>query len=68
MSSLNSITSGDHICFLEGDEVHEATGDGCESLTGTCVIRWPRLVCVVATSNISPCDCDSLIFGIETIV
>jgi hypothetical protein len=40
-------------------------GDGCKSLTGTCVIFFPRRVCVVVVSNISGLDPKSLIFGIS---
>jgi len=44
--------------------VRDGAGDGCESLTGTCVIFFPRRVCVVVTSNMSGLDPESLIFGI----
>jgi len=49
---------------LEGDALRDGAGDGCESLTGTCMIFFPRRVCVVATSHMSGLDPESLIFGI----
>jgi len=61
---LNSGSPGDKVLFFEGDAVRDGAGDGCESLTGTCVIFFPRRVCVVVTSNMSGLDPESLIFGI----
>src|ERR1700689_93522 len=46
-----SSTPGDHARFFDGDALRDGAGDGCESLTGTCVILLPRRVCVVVTSN-----------------
>ena len=60
-----STTPGDHTRFFEGDALREGEGTGDESLTGTCVMRFPRRVCVVATSNMSGGGPESLIFGIE---
>ena len=61
---LNSGSPGDKALFFEGDAVRDGAGDGCESLTGTCVIFFPCRVCVVVTSNISGLDPEALIFGI----
>lgn len=38
---------------------------GSASLTGTCVIRLPRRVCIVVTSKMSGFGSVSLILGIE---
>jgi hypothetical protein len=61
---LKSGSPGDKARFFEGDALRDGAGDGCESLTGTCVIFFPRRVCVVAGSNMSDLDPESLIFGI----
>ena len=67
-SSLSSSdTPGDHARFFEGDALREGAGDGCESWTGMCVIRFPRRVCVVVTSNRSDFEFEPLIFGIERV-
>jgi hypothetical protein len=63
LSSASS-TPGDHTRFFEGDMLHEGEDNGCESFTGTCVIRDPRRVCVVVASNKSDLFPESLIFGI----
>lgn len=63
-----SSTPGDHARFFDGDALRDGAGDGCESLTGTCVILLPRRVCVVVTSNRSGFGLESLIFGIEGLV
>src|SRR6202050_5356899 len=68
LPSLCSSTPGDHACVFEGDALRDGAGDGCKSLTGTCVIRLPRRVCVVVTSNRSGFGLESLIFGIEGLV
>lgn len=62
---FGSKAPGDHAHFFEGDALRE--GEGCKSLTGTCVTLVPCLVCTVATSNISVVD-ESQIFGIKRIV
>jgi hypothetical protein len=56
---------GDKARFFEGDALRDGAGDGCESFTGTCVIFFPRRVCVVVVSNMSGLDPESLIFGIS---
>jgi len=53
--------------FFDGDALREGPGDCCKSWTGTSVILLPRRVCVVATSNRSDFDLESLIFGIERV-
>lgn len=63
-SLLTSGTPGDHTRFLDGDALREGPGNCCKSWTGTCVILFPRRVCVVVTSNRSDVDLESLIFGI----
>ena len=55
---------GDKALFFEGDALRDGAGDCCKSLTGTCVIFFPRQVCVVVVSNVSGLDPESLIFGI----
>ena len=39
LSLLSSGTAGDLAHFFEGDVLHEGAGDGCKSLTRTCVIH-----------------------------
>ena len=68
LSLLSSGTPGDRARFFEGDTLREGAGEGCESLTGTCVIIFPRQVWVVVTSNRSGFDLEFLIFGIERLV
>src|ERR1700722_18821218 len=55
---------GDHTRFLEGDALREGDGNGWESLTGTCSIRFPRRVCAIITSCMSDFGPESRIFGI----
>ena len=59
-----SSTPGDHARFFAGDMLHEGEDNGCESFTGTCVIRVPCQVCVVMASNMSDLFLEFLIFGI----
>jgi hypothetical protein len=56
---------GDKALFFEGDTLRDGAGDSCESFTGTCVIFFPRQVCVVVVSNMSGLDPESLMFGIS---
>ena len=65
---MSSSTPGDHDHFFKGDALCDGAGDSCESLTGTCVIFSPHLVCVVVTSNRSGFDLEFLVFGIERVV
>jgi hypothetical protein len=64
-SWLNSCCSGDKARFFEGEALRDGVGDGCESLTGMCVIFFPCRVCVVVTSNMSGLAPKSLIFIIS---
>jgi hypothetical protein len=64
---FSSGTPGDRARFFDRDALRDGAGDGCESWTGMCVIFFPRRVCVVATSNRSDFDLESLILGIERV-
>jgi hypothetical protein len=61
----DSSTPDDHALFLEGDALREGDGKGEESVTGTCMVRFPRRVCTVVTSKMSGFCPESLILGIE---
>jgi hypothetical protein len=66
-SLLGSSIPGDHGRFFEGDVLRDGVAGCSESLTGTCMIFWPRRVCLVVTSNRSDFAPVSLIFGMEEI-
>ena len=52
------------LVFLEGDALCEGNGNGWESLTGTCSIRFPCRVCAIMTSCMLDFGVESHIFGI----
>lgn len=53
------------VVFFEGDALRVGDDVGSVSLIGICVIRLPRLVCIVVTSNMSGFGLESLSFPID---